>query len=157
MNAHNAASPANNKQVFRLLDSLKTLGDENAALLREVEETKKAQAEAKAAREAMRQFKQDYKQRFTKLKMALEKHKRDNSINNNSNNGSGNPSNLIANSDFMKKTEMQQEIQKRDLMIQKLKNESSKKDDALRKYEKFYQQVKLRSDQKKKQKESESK
>lgn len=155
MNAHNSASPANNKQVFRLLDSLRTLGDENAALLREVEETKKAQAEAKAAREAMRQFKQDYKQRFTKLKMALDKHKRDNNIN--SNNGSGNPSNLVANSNFMKKTEMQQEIQKRDLMIQKLKNESSKKDDALRKYEKFYQQVKLRSDQKKRQKESESK
>ena len=149
-NANNILSPANNKQVFRLLDSLKTLGDENAALLREVEETKKAQAEAKAAREAMRQFKQDYKQKFTKLKLALEKHRRENPASNN----------MVSNSSFMRKnhiSDMQNEIQKRDKMIQKMKSESQKKDDALRKYEKFYQQVKLRSEQKKKQKDYESK
>ncbi len=147
---HNAVSPANNKQVFRLLDSLKTLGDENAALLREVEEAKKSQAEARAAREAMRQFKHDYKQKFTKLKLALEKHRRENPSSNN----------MVSNSNFMRKThitDMQNEIQKRDKVIQKMKAESQKKDDALRKYEKFYQQVKLRSEQKKKQKENESK
>ena len=137
-NANNILSPANNKQVFRLLDSLKTLGDENAALLREVEETKKAQAEAKAAREAMRQFKQDYKQKFTKLKLALEKHRRENPASNN----------MVSNSSFMRKnriSDMQNEIQKRDKVIQKMKSESQKKDDALRKYEQFYQQ-KLRSE-----------
>jgi hypothetical protein len=131
-------SPANNKQVFRLLDSLKTLDDENAALLREIEDTKKAQAEAKAAREAMRQFKQDYKQKFTKLKLALEKYRRENPASNN----------MVSNSSFMRKnriSDMQNEIQKRDKVIQKMKSESQKKDDALRKYEQFYQQ-KLRSE-----------
>ena len=67
---------------------------------------------------------------------------------------------MVSNSNFMRKThitDMQNEIQKRDKVIQKMKAESQKKDDALRKYEKFYQQVKLRSEQKKKQKENESK
>jgi hypothetical protein len=56
------------------------------------------------------------------------------------------------------------EMQKRDKMIQKLtadlraeRSESKKKDDALRKYENFYKEVKARSEQKKRQKEEELK
>lgn len=63
--------PTNTKQLMRLMDSLKTLGDENAALLREVEEAEAARLEAKAAREEMRKFREEYNTRLTKLKAAL--------------------------------------------------------------------------------------
>lgn len=65
--------PANTKQLMRLLDSIKTLGDENAALLREVEDAEAARAETKAIKEQMRRFKADYQKRFAALKAALEK------------------------------------------------------------------------------------
>ena len=65
--------PTNTKQLMRLLDSIKTLSDENAALLREVEDAETARMEAKRAREQMRYFKTEYGQRFAKLREALEK------------------------------------------------------------------------------------
>ena len=66
--------PANTKQLMRLMDSLKTLGDENASLLREVEEAEAARLEAKAAREAMKKFREEYTNRLSKLKAALKKY-----------------------------------------------------------------------------------
>ncbi len=66
--------PTNTKQLMRLMDSLKTLGDENAALLREVEEAEAARLEAKAAREEMKKFREEYSGRLTKLKAALKKY-----------------------------------------------------------------------------------
>jgi hypothetical protein len=68
-----AGQPPNTKQLMRLLDSIKTLGDENAALLREVEDAEAARAEAKATKEQMRRFKAEYGKRFAALKSALEK------------------------------------------------------------------------------------
>ena len=65
--------PANTKQLMRLMDSMKTLGDENAALMREVEELEAARQEAKTARAEMKRFKTEYGKRFTALKQALEK------------------------------------------------------------------------------------
>jgi FtsZ-binding cell division protein ZapB len=70
---HLTGQPANTKQLMRLLDSIKTLGDENAALLREVEDAEAARAEAKATKEQMRRFKAEYGKRFAALKSALEK------------------------------------------------------------------------------------
>ena len=67
------ASSANTKQLMRLMDALKTLGDENANLLREVEEAEAARMEAKAAKEQMARFKVEYGRRFENLKAALEK------------------------------------------------------------------------------------
>ena len=67
------ASSANTKQLMRLMDALKTLGDENANLLREVEEAEAARMEAKAAKEQMAKFKSEYGKRFEALKTALEK------------------------------------------------------------------------------------
>lgn len=61
------------KQVMRLLDSLKVLGDENANLLKQVEDMEEARIEAKAAREEMKKFKTEYAKRFVRLKQALEK------------------------------------------------------------------------------------
>lgn len=58
---------------MRLMDALKTLGDENANLLREVEDAEAARMEAKAAKEQMARFKSDYGKRFESLKAALEK------------------------------------------------------------------------------------
>jgi len=146
------SSSANTKQLMRLLDSLKTLGDENASLLREVEEARNARMEVKAAHESMRQFKEEYNRKFTVLKAALDKFRSEYP----DEKGQGNivsQSNLVRN-----KTKT--EIQRRDKMIQKLKAdlkaekvESKKKDDALRKYENFYKEVKARSEQKKRQKE----
>lgn len=68
-----SGQPANTKQLMRLLDSIKTLGDENAALLREVEDAEAARAETKAMKEQMRHFKAEYQKRFGALKAALEK------------------------------------------------------------------------------------
>lgn len=73
MGEPHGGQPANNKQLMRLMDSLKTLGDENAALLREVEELDAARLEAKTARTEMKRFKAEYGKRFATLKAALEK------------------------------------------------------------------------------------
>lgn len=69
-----AGQPTNTKQLMRLMDSLKALGDENAVLLREVEELESARSEANAAREEIRKFKHEYSQRLQKLKEALKKY-----------------------------------------------------------------------------------
>ena len=75
---HRASSQtANTKQVMRLMDSLKTLGEENAALLREVEDAEAARMEAKAAREEMKRFKNVYGKRFAALRAALDKFRKD--------------------------------------------------------------------------------
>jgi myosin heavy subunit len=123
---------ANTKQLMRLMDSLKTLGDENAALLREVEEAEVARQEAKAAREQMKRFKTEYGKRFSMLKAALEKF-----------------------SEFSRKASVADQLQRQEQLIRKLtsdlkkeKEESKKKDAALRKYESFYREVKARSAQK---------
>ncbi len=65
---------ANTKQLMQLMDSLNRLGNENAQLMRELEEANAARAEAKAAKEMMEHFKAEYAQRFTKVKEALEKY-----------------------------------------------------------------------------------
>ena len=160
-----SAAPANTKQLMRLLDSLKTLGEENASLMREVEDAQKARLEAKAAREAMKQFKEEYSKRFATLKAALEKFRSEypDNARGGGNNGNGGASgqNIVTKSDFVK-TNTMLEMQKRDQLIKKLsadlkkeKAESKKKDDALRKYENFYREVKARSAQKAKQREEE--
>ena len=160
MNRDASMAPANTKQLMRLLDSLKTLGDENTSLLREVDDAKKARLEAKAARESMRQFKDDYARRFATLKAALDKF-RSQYPDQRSNDGAKGPSNnnIVSKSDFIQ-TKTMMEMQKRDKMIQKLtsdlkaeKADGKKKDDALRKYESFYKEVKARSEQKTRQKE----
>ena len=121
-----------------------------------------------------------YGKRFATLKAALEKFRRDHaeniystnpnldadttpssSIPHSSNIFSNNSSNtnVIASSSYIKNAD---EIRKRDQMIQKLsmdlktiRQESKKKDDALKKYENFYKEVKARSALKAKQKEEE--
>lgn len=176
-----SSSPANTKQLMRLLDSLKTLGDENASLLRELEDARKARLEAKAARESMKQFKEEYSKRFGTLKAALDKFRKEypdqnqqaqsNEISSRSTStatemaqraaGDKVSSNIVTKSDFVKNA-AQAELQKRDQMIQKLaldlkkeREEAKKKDDALRKYENFYKEVKARSAQKARQREQE--
>jgi hypothetical protein len=163
------ALPANPKQLMRLLDSLKTLGDENASLLREVEDAKKARMEAKAARETMRQFKEEYNKRFATLKAALDKFRAEYpdhkaiEPSTAASSSSISANNIITKSNFVRNNTLL-EMQKRDKMIQKLtadlraeRAEGKKKDDALRKYENFYKEVKARSEQKKRQKEEELK
>ncbi len=66
-------STTNAKQLMQLMDSLNRLGNENAQLMRMVEDAKGARAEAHAAREMMTKFKDEYGQRFEKVKEALRK------------------------------------------------------------------------------------
>eukprot|EP00956_Cyclotella_meneghiniana_P015415 scaffold23592_cov88-Cyclotella_meneghiniana.AAC.2 len=133
---------ANTKQLMQLMDSLKRLGDENAQLMREVEEAKAARSEAVAAKNMMEQFKKEYSQRFLKVKEALEKYPRNNA------------DNPVNNSAYIKSASIS-ELQKRDQMIKTLaadlrkeREDSRKKDAALRKYEGFYKEVKARSAEK---------
>ena len=72
-NINNQNTASVNKQLMRLLDSLKTLGDENASLLKEVEEARIIHSEAKQIQTQMKVFKQEYGKRFATLKTALQK------------------------------------------------------------------------------------
>eukprot|EP00521_Asterionellopsis_glacialis_P012694 CAMPEP_0195303084 /NCGR_PEP_ID=MMETSP0707-20130614/32216_1 /TAXON_ID=33640 /ORGANISM="Asterionellopsis glacialis, Strain CCMP134" /LENGTH=765 /DNA_ID=CAMNT_0040366531 /DNA_START=148 /DNA_END=2445 /DNA_ORIENTATION=- len=139
----------NNKQVMNLLDSLRTLSEENATLLRELESAEAARAEAKAAKETMRRFKAQYEQRFAELRKALEKFKGSGGPNN----GSG--PNPVTDSTYVRTASISREAQEKENLIRRLtidlkkeKEDSSKKDAALRKYESFYREVKARSAQK---------
>jgi chromosome segregation ATPase len=152
-----ANQPANTKQLMRLMDSLKTLGDENAALLREVQDAEAARMEAKVAREQMKQFKGEYGQRFGTLKAALEKFRKSYPEHGDQ------ETNPVTGSDFVKATSASDQLQRQELLIRKLtadlkkeKEESKKKDAALRKYESFYREVKARSAQKAAQRQKET-
>lgn len=154
-----AGQPTNTKQLMRLMDSLKALGDENATLLREVEEAEAARNEAKAAREQMKRFKVEYGKRFAALKAALEKFRQDYSKGSDNAKPSKNPMNT---SEFIRNASFTDQMQRQEQLIRKLtvdlkkeKEESKKKDAALRKYESFYREVKARSAQKAKQRELE--
>ena len=146
-----ASQPANTKQLMRLMDSLKTLGDENAALLREVQDAEAARMEAKVAREQMKQFKGEYGQRFGTLKAALEKFRKSYPEREHGDQ----ETNPVTGSDFVRATSASDQLQRQEQLIRKLtadlkkeKEESKKKDAALRKYESFYREVKARSAQK---------
>ena len=160
----------NTKQLMRLLDSIKTLGDENAALLREVEEAEAARMEAKAAREQMKRFKGEYGKRFNALKSALEKfrssypQRQDDGVNpvTSSEYLQSEPSGAFADhlaDDRIRHkdeqlTRQEQLIRKLTADLKKEKEESKKKDTALRKYESFYREVKARSAEKARQRET---
>jgi hypothetical protein len=160
----------NTKQLMRLLDSIKTLSDENAALLREVEQAEAARMEAKATREQMTRFKAEYGKRFNALKSALEKFRtnyaqhQDDGINpvTSSEYLQSDPSSTIsahATDDRLRQRDEQlvrqeQLIRKLTADLRKEKDESKKKDVALRKYESFYREVKARSAEKARQRES---
>ena len=142
---------ASTKQLMRLMDSIRTLGEENAILLREVEDAEAARLEAKTAREQMKRFKEEYSKRFVALKEALEKFRKgypgDTSMN-----GESNP---VTNSTFARTASTSDQIQRQEQLIRKLtadlkkeKEECKRKDGALRKYESFYREVKARSAQK---------
>ena len=115
-----------------------------------------ARAEAKAAKETMRRFKAQYEQRFAELRKALEKFK---GGNNPGGNGTVNP---VTDSQYVRTASQSREAQEKENLIRRLtmdlkkeKEDSSKKDAALRKYESFYREVKARSAQKAAQKQRE--
>ena len=150
-----SSTPITTKQLLRLLDTIRTLGDENSSLLRQVENAQKAQMEAKATREAMKVFQEEYGKRFSSLKVALEQYRREN--NHPMMHGS-----VVEGSQSSSDTSI--ELKQRDKIIEKLnaelqqeKEDGKKKDNALRKYENFYKEVKARSAQKAKQREDEQK
>jgi hypothetical protein len=143
--------PANTKQLMRLMDSLKALGDENAVLMREVEGAEAARTEAKVVKQQMQHFKEEYRLRFDKLKETLERFRKGQT---------SHGLNPVLASEFGKtansETVQQQEglIRKLTADLQKEKEESKRKDAALKKYESFYLEVKARSAQKQRQREA---
>lgn len=148
-NPGDVPSQAGTKQLMRLMDALKTLGDENATLLRELEGAETARMEAKAAKEEMRRFKDEYGKRFAALKAALEKFRQgypDQNVE---------AANPVTSSEYVQRNVKSDQIQRQEQLLRKLtadlqkeKEESKKKDAALRKYESFYREVKARSAQK---------
>lgn len=160
----------NTKQLMRLLDSIKTLSDENAALLREVEQAEAARMEAKATRDQMTRFKTEYGKRFHALKSALEKFRtnypqhQDDGMNpvTSSEYLQSDPSTTFSahvTDDRLRQKDEQlarqeQLIRKLTADLKKEKEESKKKDVALRKYESFYREVKARSAEKARQRDS---
>ena len=149
-------NPANNtKQLMRLMDSLKTLGDENAALLREVEQAEAARLQAKVAQDEMRRFREEYSKRFASLRAALKRFREENPTSATRHESAGNDANPVTNSEFLRTESKADQLQRQENLIKKLtadlkkeKEESKKKDAALRKYESFYREVKARSAQK---------
>jgi len=152
------------KQLMRLLESIKTLGDENAALLREVEDAETARMEVKVSREQMKRFKSEYGKRFNALKSALENFRKSYTDQKN------NVLNPVTCSEYINShavlnepndhrkdeqiTRQEQLIRKLTVDLKKEKDESKKKDAALRKYESFYREVKARSAEKARQREA---
>jgi hypothetical protein len=100
----------------------------------------------------MKKFKAEYGKRFASLKKALEKFRQDHPNGTTNMNAGSNP---VNSSDFMKSASVSDQLQRQEQLIRKLtadlkkeKDESKKKDAALRKYESFYREVKARSAQK---------
>lgn len=150
-----SSGTAPTKQLMRLMDSLKTLTDENAALLREVEEAESARAEARAAKQEMRRFREVYAERFEKLKEALEKFRKGYPEAASGGGATAGITNPVATSDYMNRASTLEQLARQEQLIRKLtadlkkeKEENRKKDAAIRKYESFYREVKARSAQK---------
>jgi hypothetical protein len=145
-------------QLIRLMDSLRTLGEENSSLLRQVEEAESAKREVQATREQMRRFQQEYAKRFASLKGALEKFRQGypNSASlASAATGVTNEANPVIGSEYARAAQAAEQQQRHEQTIRTLtsllkkeKEDSRKKDAALRKYETFYREVKARSAQK---------
>jgi len=143
---------------LRQLDSIKTLTDENAILIREIENAALAKKEALEVNNNMQKFKIEYSKKFQSLKLALEKFRKEHP-----------GESPVEKSDHFQslesqKREMTLESQKREIIIRKLaadlrkeRESIKKKDAALKKYEGFYREVKKRSEQKQRQKDFEEK
>ena len=148
---HHQQQPTNNKQLIRLMDSLKRLGDENAALLREVEQAEAARAEAKAARQEMKRFKQEYAKRFDTVKSMLEKIRQ-----NYKEQGEWNQKdNPVLNSEYLINSSTRDQLSRQEQLIRKLtadlkreKEEARQKEKLFKNYEEFYRTVKKKSQEK---------
>jgi len=160
MDSSNSYSNNNAKQVLRLLDALKVLSDENASLLEQVEEAKRARLEAKAAKEEMKRFQLEYQKRFHTLKLALDKlHQQQQQQQQQHQQQqlqiTDDKANFILSSEILSSkakdntalNQTRQQVQSLQLQLQKLQQESKKKDATLKKYENFYKEVKARSAQ----------
>jgi hypothetical protein len=156
--AHELHQQHSTTQLIRLMDSLRTLGEENSSLLRQVEEAESAKREVQATREQMRRFQQEYAKRFASLKGALEKFRQGfpNSASlASAATGVANEANPVIGSEYARAAQAAEQQQRQEQTIRTLtsllkkeKEDSRKKDAALRKYETFYREVKARSAQK---------
>lgn len=138
----------NTKQLMRLMESLRTMGNENAALIRRAEQAEAARAEAAAARHEMRKFREEFDEKYVRLQNELNQFRRDHPT-----------AEPVLSSQYLRpaSSSATEQIQRQEQLIRKLtadlekeKRENKEKDAVLQKYEVFYKQVKARSAQKKK-------
>lgn len=124
---HNNNNPTNTspQQVMQLMETIRRMGNENAALLRRVEQADADRHAAKSARAAMERFQREYSRRLA----------------------------LVQQQWRASATNTTQEELMRQLTVelQKEKEENRKKSVAIKKYEDFYRAVRARSAEKKKQ------
>ena len=147
------STAVNTKQIMRLMDSLKVLGDENAALLRQVEDLEAARREVKAGREQIRRFKAEYEERFQKLREALEKYRKSENTEFSGSMEERKQQHPVVDSSYMQNVTKSAEIIERQnqqihaltVDLENMREDLKKKDALLRRYEDFYREVKARS------------
>ena len=161
-NVSGAPNP-DTKQMLNLLESIRTLSEENTALLKRIDDADAAREEAERVKAKMIKFKSDYGKRFSTLKAALDKFRAEypspsTSSGNTSTKGTSEKlENPVSSSEYLKEKvrseserarQREKLIRKMDTELRRLKDEGKKKDAVLKKYENFYKEVKARANAK---------
>jgi regulator of replication initiation timing len=121
--------------IGNLLKTLQSLTEENALLLKENEQIRQMKAEADEAKEFVKRFKKEYDQRFENMRNALELFK-------NKYPSKGNPAGVALANRLGRDSSRVEELEKK---LRDVMEEGAKKDGQLKKYQKFYKEIKKRS------------
>jgi hypothetical protein len=155
-NSGGGSSNTDNRSIKNLLSTLQTLSSENTSLLLEIESLKSSQLHRSDINSRISGFKKEYELRFISMKGALDKFRTNYPDVNNPTNvttaanaaaasdatNATNATNATYTNSNTVSSEKYQELLNQ---LKKEKEESTKKDNALRKYEAFYKEVKARS------------
>ena len=162
LNVSRAPNP-DTKQMLNLLESIRTLSEENTALLKRIDDADAAREEAERVKAKMIKFKSDYGKRFSTLKAALDKFRAEYpspSIRSGDSSTKGTSEKLenpVSSSEYLKEKvrseserarQREKLIRKMDSELRRLKDEGKTKDVVLKKYEHFYKEVKARANAK---------
>ncbi len=120
-------------EVMRLLGCMKTLGDENAVLIKQVEESARVRQESERVRREMAEFTEKYARNFKELRIALEEFRQKYPHD-------ANPANHVrASQDLARIKNLEAEVENLMLRFNREKELNRKKDAMLKKYEQWYQ------------------
>ena len=130
-------------EVMRLLGCMKTLGDENAMLIKQVEDGGRVRQENERLRREMAEFQEQYAKRFRDLRAALEefRHKYPNEYN---------PTNHVASArETARVKTLESEIESLMIRLNREKEAGRKKDAMIAKYQAWYNKLRQSVVQKK--------